>query len=83
MFLLPPWFLKLNGIFLVIMGMVLMVRRVRESQPWPYKMTGLVWALLCSSMGVALLLMGWHVLRQPGEWFAASPTPPPVFPTGR
>lgn len=83
MFLLPTWFLKLNGIFLVIMGLMLVVRRVRDPQPWAHKLVGLVWALLCMGMGVALLLMAWQVLRQPIEWFAAPPPPVPIFPTGR
>ena len=79
----PRWFLIINGVALLIMGLVLLVGRLRE-RPFHRAMFGIVWSLLCCAVGGALLMMALGYIEQPGTHKA---TPPrshvPEFPTGR
>jgi hypothetical protein len=61
----PRWFLILNGVALLLMGISLLVIRLRE-RPLYRHVLGITWALLCCAVGVALLLMGKGYLSQPG-----------------
>jgi len=79
----PRWFLLLNGVALAVMGAALLVMRLRE-RPLHRHLFGIVWALLCLTVGVALFLMGQGYVAQPGEKPAAPPRSRiPEFPTGR
>jgi uncharacterized membrane protein len=80
----PRWFLILNGVALLLMGVVMLSARLRE-RPFHRAMFGMVWALLCCAMGTALLLMATGYLEQPG--MTKTPLPAgkrvPEFPTGK
>ena len=79
----PRWFLVINGVALLTMGVGLFVLRLRE-RPLHKHVLGLVWALLCGVVGVVLLLMSQGHIRQPG---IDTPARPPrtqlEFPQGR
>ena len=68
----PRWFLIINGVALLIMGVVLLVARLRE-RPFHRAMFGIVWALLCCTVGGVLLMMATGYIEQPGM----RKTPPP------
>lgn len=85
----PRWFLILNGVALLTMGLVLLPMRLRE-RPLHRHFFGIVWAVLCCLVGAALLAMGQGYLDVPGQ----SPQPAkqksgatglrgPEFPSGR
>ena len=81
----PRWFLILNGVALLLMGLTMLSMRLRE-RPL-YKQTfGLAWAVLCCAAGGTLLLMAQGHVTQPGT---ETPRPPQErtrgieFPTGR
>ena len=81
----PRWFLIVNGMAMVVMGATMLMQRVRqEGRLLSYrKFFGVTWALLCCTVGAALLMMATGRLSQPG-----APPPPvkktsPVFPTDR
>jgi len=67
----PRWFLLLNGVALLIMGLVLLRMRLRE-RPLHRHFFGIVWAVLCCLVGAGLLAMGQGYLDIPGG------TPPPA-----
>jgi hypothetical protein len=80
----PRWFLIINGVGLLVMGLALLSMRLRE-RPFHRHMFGIVWALLCCAVGGGLLLMASGYIEQPG-----APGPQaiprsklPEFPTGR
>ncbi len=80
----PRWFLLINGVALLLMGVALLSLRIRE-RPLHRALFGITWALMCCAAGITLLLMAQGYLAQPG----ASPQVPPrqshipEFPTGR
>lgn len=80
----PRWFLLLNGAALLIMGLVLLPMRLRE-RPLHRHVFGIAWAILCSAVGIALLLMAQGFIEQPGRPPADRPAlrGAPQFPTGR
>lgn len=81
----PRWFLILNGVALLLMGLTMLSMRLRE-RPL-YKQTfGLTWALLCCAAGGALLLMAQGHVAQPGtppRPASERTTPGIEFPTER
>lgn len=83
----PRWFLLLNGVALMIMGVSLTVLRLRE-RPLYRHVAGFIWAALCLAVGVVLLLMAQGILPQPGMPGPNQRTPRPPgraleFPTDR
>ena len=52
----PRWFLIVNGVALLVMGVGLLVLRLRE-RPLYKHLLGLVWAVLCCAAGIVLLLI--------------------------
>lgn len=80
----PRWFLILNGVALLVMGIAMMSARLRE-RPFHRAMFGIVWALLCCAVGSALLMMATGHIEQPG--MRKTPLPPASrvleFPTGK
>ena len=84
----PRWFLIVNGGALLLMGLSLLVIRLRERPLYRHFM-GIVWAIVCCLAGVGLLLMAKGFVPQPGF----TPPPPPTkdlhrpgdleFPSGR
>jgi hypothetical protein len=79
----PKWFLILNGIALLLMGIGLFSLRLRE-RPLHRAMFGLLWALICCVVGGALLLMAQGYIEQPGLQKTAPRRPHiPEFPTDR
>lgn len=86
----PPWFLQLNGVALVVMGITLFAMRVRQ-RPFHQHFLGLVWAVFCFCAGVTLLLMAQGFVPQPGAsgagevrgGAAKKPSPGLEFPSGR
>jgi hypothetical protein len=87
----PRWFLLINGIALLTMGLVLLPMRLRE-RPLYRHFFGIVWAILCCLVGAALIAMAQGYLDVPGQKPGsgrASPTagpggPPRLeFPSGR
>lgn len=82
----PRWFLIINGVALLLMGVALLVGRLRQQDPWhsPGRFLGFVWALLCCVVGAGLLLMSTGHLPQPGAGAPQQARPrAPVFPTDR
>lgn len=75
----PSWFLLLNGAALLTMGVVLLPMRLRE-RPLYRHFFGIVWAVLCCLVGIALLAMGQGYLDVPGG--GKSPAGRQVGPTG-
>jgi hypothetical protein len=65
MMLAPRWFLLVNGVALLLMGITLLVGRLRE-RPLVPQLLGILWALLCCTVGVGLLLMAQGHVNQPG-----------------
>lgn len=61
----PSWFLIVNGAGLLLMGLWLLITRVRERPLYRHFM-GIVWALVCCGAGVGLLLMAKGFVTQPG-----------------
>ncbi|HMU39858.1 MAG TPA: hypothetical protein PKE31_12700 [Pseudomonadota bacterium] len=79
----PRWFLIVNGVGLLVMGVSLLAMRLRE-RPLHRHVLGLVWAALCCAMGVVLLLMAQGHLPQPGIDGTPRPRQTPIeFPTDR
>lgn len=86
----PRWFLIINGIALLTMGLVLLPMRLRE-RPLYRHFFGIVWAILCCLVGSALLAMAQGYLDIPGQKTGPSraggsaPTGPHrlEFPSGR
>jgi hypothetical protein len=80
----PRWFLIINGVALLLMGVVLLGMRLRE-RPLYQHLLGILWSLLCCCVGGAMLLMAAGYLEQPGT--AKAPPPlrrlAPDFPSGR
>ena len=84
----PRWFLLVNGIGLLLMGVSLLFIRLRQ-RPFYRHFMGIVWALVCCLAGGGLLLMAQGYLPQPGF----TPRPPVAkesrrpgdleFPSGR
>lgn len=70
----PQWFLYLQGFAMLIMGVLLLRTRPRipgASFYQRYVNIGTMWALLCCTVGVALLTMAL------GYWTWHRPEPPP------
>lgn len=82
MWLFPSWFLFLNGIFLLILGMLTLRSRFQQTDSISAfcKSSGFLWAFLCISMGVLLLVMGFGHIPQPGLWIQKKKDLPIVFP---
>ena len=85
----PRWFLLLNGVALLIMGLVLLRMRLRE-RPLHRHFFGIVWAVLCCLVGAGFLAMGQGYLDIPGGTpFSVKQKPSPTglrgpdFPSGR
>ncbi|MFO0577023.1 MAG: hypothetical protein U1A78_23715 [Polyangia bacterium] len=83
----PRWFLLLNGVALIIMGLSLIVLRLRE-RPLYRHVAGFIWAALCIVAGGVLLLMAQGLLPQPGMPGPGERMPRPPgrsleFPQGR
>lgn len=62
----PRWFLIINGVALLTMGLVLLPMRLRE-RPLYRHFFGIVWAILCCLVGAALLAMAQGYLDVPGQ----------------
>jgi uncharacterized membrane protein HdeD (DUF308 family) len=75
----PRWFLLLNGVAMIIMGVSLIVLRLRE-RPLYRHVAGFIWAALCITVGGILLLMAQGLVRQPGM---PGPGDRPLRPPGR
>mgnify|MGYP000899839412 FL=1 len=79
----PRWFLIVNGVALLVMGVGLLVLRLRE-RPLHKHVLGLVWASLCCAVGIALLLMAQGYINAPGGTRPERPRNlPPEFPQGQ
>ena len=80
----PRWFLIINGVALLLLGLTLLAVRLRE-RPLYRSLFGILWALLCCTVGSALLAMALGYLEQPGQRQNPPPHRPrvPEFPTGR
>lgn len=76
----PRWFLIINGVALLTMGLVLLPMRLRE-RPLYRHFFGIVWAILCCLVGAALLAMAQGYLDVPGQ--KTEPGRDGVSPTGR
>lgn len=79
----PRWFLIVNGVALLTMGVGLLALRLRE-RPLYKHVLGLLWAALCCVAGVVLLLMAQGHIGQPGAERTARPhNVAPEFPQGQ
>ncbi len=79
----PRWFLIVNGVALLVMGVGLLVLRLRE-RPLHKHVLGLVWASLCCAAGIALLLMAQGYINAPGGTRPERPRNlSPEFPQGQ
>jgi hypothetical protein len=79
----PRWFLIVNGVALLVMGVGLLVLRLRE-RPLYKHLLGLVWAVLCCAAGIVLLLIAQGHITQPGATRPERPRNlPPEFPQGQ
>jgi hypothetical protein len=72
----PRWFLYLQGFGMLIMGVSLIVMRPRKPDDGFYQRyvnIGTMWALVCCTVGVAMLAMALGYW----QWPPAAPPPAP------
>lgn len=77
MYLISPTFLKINGFFLTVLGLAMLVLRLRDREEFSSfrRWIGALWSVVCMGTGVVLVLMGFRLISQPGEVLSKKQSP--------